>query len=198
MPIELQALARVAATVCTVALVPFLGACENAGRASLSSRCDYIIVDAQGTPILVFLGLCKERVGAIPDLRPLVADAPPATELLKKIQNSVSEGKIGPLAVFVATATPSTERTKDGPSFCILRQEDVHLLVLRAAGCPGDAENRKILEAASRLTHELSWALLHSTGETRFRGALLRELEDSGVDAEDVRLLNYNLGEPVP
>jgi hypothetical protein len=35
-------------------------------------------------------------------------------------------------------------------------------------------------------------------GKILFREALLRELEDSAIDAEDARLLTYNLGEPLP
>jgi hypothetical protein len=87
---------------------------------------------------------------------------------------------------------------KDGPTFCMLEKDDMRLLVLRATSCPDEAESREILAAASRVTHELSWTLLDATSETRFRDEMLRELDASGVDAEDIRLLAYSLGEPVP
>jgi hypothetical protein len=194
---KLQALGRVPVAACAVLLALLVG-CEISGRASTSSQCDYVILVIQDAPTPVFLGLCKESVRALPDVQRLVADAPPAESLLKRVKDVDLEGDIGPLSVFVAAGKASSGRTKDGPSFCLLEQEDMRLLVLRATGCAGEAENRKILEAASRVTHELSWTLFDPTSETRFRDAMLRELEASGVEAEDVRLLSYSLGEPVP
>lgn len=194
---ELQALGRVAIAACAVALALLLGGCEVSSRAS-GSQCDYVIVDAQDSPTPVFLGLCQESVPELPALGSLMADAPPAATLLLRIKDKDLRGHIGPLAVFVAAGMPSTERTADGPSFCMLARDDLHLLVLRAAGCADEVESRQILEAASRVAHELSWTLLDPAGETRFRDALLKELEASTVAAEDIRLLSYSLGEPVP
>jgi hypothetical protein len=194
---ELQTLGQVPAGTCAVLLALLVG-CEISGRTSTSSQCDYVIHAVQDAPTPVFLGLCRERARALPDLHRLVADVPPAESLLERVQEVDLKGDIGPLAVFVAAGKPSTGRTKDGPSFCVLEQEDVRLLVLRATGCPGEAESRAILESASRVTHELSWTLLDATSEARFRDEMLRELDASGVDAEDIRLLAYSLGEPVP
>jgi hypothetical protein len=187
---ELPKVTRIVAATYGVALVLLLTACDVMSR-DRSGQCSYVIVEAQATPVQVFLGVCSEQVASIPDLRPVMAGISSAEELLNKV------GSIRPLAIFVAGAVPSAGRTRTGPGFCALRGEDVQLLVLMSTErCPSKSESQYIVRTASRLSHELSWSLLDPDGKTRFRDALLRELQDSNI--EDLRLLSFSLGEPVP
>lgn len=197
MPVQLSIVVKPLSASCAVALASLLAACGVASDHE-SSHCDHVIVEIQNAPIPIFLGVCSERAASLPNLSSLLANTSSAEDVLTRIEGRNLQEGVGPLAVLVAGAEPSTGRTKNGPRFCLLGGEGVQLLVLRAEDCPGKSESQKILETASRLAQQMSWRLLERGEKARFRDALLQRLEGLPADVEDVRLLGYNLTEPVP
>ncbi len=197
MPVQLSIAVKPLSASYAVVLAALLAACGVASDHG-ASHCDHVIVEAQSAPVPIFLGVCSEHVASLPDLSALLANASSAKDVLTKVESRNLQESVGPLAVLVAGAEPSVGRTKHGPRFCPLGGEGVQLLVLRAEGCPGTAESKKILETASRLAQKLSWQLLGEGGKARFRGDLLHRLKGSSADVEDAWLLSYSLTEPVP